>query len=136
MEQELVIFEDDKFSNFHPLTLSRPIYELRCGAQTLREKIARNFPEYNVSLFCRDYLAPLVSIETGLSANSLSGKTARKTIFINGRLRLGEKLTEALLSSTTNQVYRQGETVAAAVINGPLATLDPKSINLPINGLI
>lgn len=139
MDQELVIFEDDKFSNFYPLTLSRPVYELRCGAFTLREKIASAFSEYNLSLMCRDYLAPVTTLETGCPINPLPDQTEGRTIFVNGRLRLGKKLTTTLLNSTTNQVYRQGPTVVAAVIIGPISKIDPKTFNLPtemtLNGI-
>ncbi len=132
MDQEILIFEDDKFANFFPLTLSRPVYELRCGAMTIRDKIAQSFSGYNVSLFCRDYLAPIVAFETGCSVNSLPKHQNGRTIFINGRLRLGKKLTEALLGATTNQVYRQGTTVAAAVIIGQLTPIDAQTFNLPV----
>lgn len=136
MKQELVIFEDDKFSNFYPLTLSRPVYELRCGALTLREKIAQNFPKYKISLFCRDQLAPLVALETDCEVNALSQNETKRTILINGRLRLGKKLTEALLNSTTNQVYRQGKTVAAMVIHGPFTLVVPEIHGLPIEATL
>ncbi|MHC4713946.1 MAG: putative sugar nucleotidyl transferase [Planctomycetota bacterium] len=33
------LFEDTHFENFYPLTLSRPVWELRCGMASLREKL-------------------------------------------------------------------------------------------------
>lgn len=35
---QVCFFEDEALSRFHPLTLTRPVDELRCGALTLREK--------------------------------------------------------------------------------------------------
>lgn len=37
----LSFFEDDMLTRFHPLTLTRPVDELRCGAFTIREKWLR-----------------------------------------------------------------------------------------------
>lgn len=57
MTPNLCLFEDERFAQFHPLTLTRPVFELRCGMVSLREKIARQFPHAQHYLFCRDYLA-------------------------------------------------------------------------------
>jgi len=38
MNKECCFFEDDFLENFHPLTLTRPIYDLRVGILTLGEK--------------------------------------------------------------------------------------------------
>lgn len=56
----ICIFEDDQADRLFPLTYMRPVFDLRCGAVTLRERIARFFPESAIYLKCRDYLAPLV----------------------------------------------------------------------------
>ncbi len=56
----ICIFEDDQFDRLYPLTYMRPVFDLRCGAVTLRERIVRYFPESAIYLKCRDYLAPLV----------------------------------------------------------------------------
>ncbi len=36
----LLVFEDRSWQNFVPLTYTRPVFDLRCGAFTLRERIA------------------------------------------------------------------------------------------------
>ena len=54
----VAVFEDQTFENFYPLTLTRPIFDLKCGQTTLREKITRKFKNEKFSLFMRDYLAP------------------------------------------------------------------------------
>ena len=53
---QICIFEDDKIEQFNPLTFSRPVYDLVCGINTLREKIERYFPGKRTSLHCRKYL--------------------------------------------------------------------------------
>ena len=44
-------------SNFHPLTLCRPTWELRCGMTTLGEKLAAAAGTGQVACFVPDYLA-------------------------------------------------------------------------------
>jgi len=41
MAQSIAFFEDNSLNNFHPLTLTRPIYDLRLGILTLSEKWIR-----------------------------------------------------------------------------------------------
>ncbi len=56
----LAVFEDNRFENFYPLSLTRPVFELRCGGAALYEKIARGFPGVKLCFFTRDYLAETV----------------------------------------------------------------------------
>jgi UDP-N-acetylglucosamine diphosphorylase/glucosamine-1-phosphate N-acetyltransferase len=39
MSRPLIVFEDDKVTRLYPLTLTRPVSDLRCGAVMLKEKI-------------------------------------------------------------------------------------------------
>lgn len=116
MAQKLVIFEDSAFADFYPLTLSRPVFELRCGAWTLWERIARSFPEYTVAFACRTELAALQALKTGLEVNRISYMPGDRLVFVNGRLRLGDKLTGELKTITGNRIYSQGKTTAAVVV--------------------
>ncbi|HNC47877.1 MAG TPA: putative sugar nucleotidyl transferase, partial [bacterium] len=54
---QICIYEDDHYVNLYPLTLTRPVFELRCGASTLAERIARYFPEAEIFYQCRPLLA-------------------------------------------------------------------------------
>lgn len=54
----LIIFEDEKCENFYPLTLLRPVFELKCGHTTLLSKILRAFEKMETGFFIRDHLAP------------------------------------------------------------------------------
>ncbi len=57
---QIVIFEDEKYINFEPLIYYRPVYELVCGASTLREKIERAYPNLKIVLHCRKYLEEML----------------------------------------------------------------------------
>ena len=54
---KLVFFEDHTAANFHPLSLSRPVYTLKSGWRTLAQKVRDQVRHDAVAYFCRDYLA-------------------------------------------------------------------------------
>lgn len=93
MSYVLCIFEDKKVENFYPLTLTRPVYDLRCGISTLWEKTLRAISKdgavgkENIHLFCRCYLAPITTQRMGvLRVNQLKELKKNSVLFINGRL--------------------------------------------------
>lgn len=82
----ICIFEDEVYENLYPLSLTRPIFELKCGQITLRERILRNFPGVDVSYFLRDYLAPVFSQDKKeASINDTDALKREDILFINGR---------------------------------------------------
>ncbi len=113
MSVNLCIFEDEYSARLHPLTLTRPAFDLRCGISLLREKIAHRFPESRVHLFCREYLAEVVREATpGVTVNQLPSEPC---LFINSRFILGEKLPAP---GSQKMVWKKDGEVAAAWISG------------------
>jgi len=53
MHLKICIFEDQKYDNFYPMTMTRPVFELRCGKTTLMEKIKRELPVAETVYFLR-----------------------------------------------------------------------------------
>ena len=83
-EKSVVIFEDSAASNFNPLTLTRPVFQLICGMTTLWENIVdRFYPGAEVRLICRDYLKATFQQKVGPKVNDLSG--LESALFVNGR---------------------------------------------------
>lgn len=60
MMTNIGLFEDDRYTQFYPLTLTRPVFDLRCGMTLLHEKITRQFEHASLHLFCRGDLADVV----------------------------------------------------------------------------
>lgn len=120
MANRLIIFEDEKYTDFYPLTLSRPVFGLLCGAAQLWEKIAGRFPDYEPVLSCRRELASLLGAETGRKVNLIDYQKGDRLIFVNGRLRLGDKLTQELKGVEDNRIYHQGGITVAVVVSEPL----------------
>jgi len=54
---KLIIFEDAHVDRLYPMTLTRPVGELRCGTISLSERIARSVGMPVNGYFVRDYLA-------------------------------------------------------------------------------
>jgi len=114
---QICIFEDINYSNFEPLVYSRPVYDLLCGANTLKQKILKSYGEVKVSLHCRPYLE-----ETVLRNNPscLVNKIEdTECLFINGRVINSNNISELLpLSSSEDKVFVNEDTVVAAYLSG------------------
>ncbi len=83
----ICIFEDNHFSQLYPMTLTRPVFDLRCGIFLLKEKILRCFSEYSVHLLCRGYLEEVFQeSHPNSKINELSSESSEFCLFINGRV--------------------------------------------------
>jgi len=124
----ICIFEDDKYSNFYPLTLSRPVYELVCGVRSIKEKILTEFEEADISLHCRKYLEEVTRLDNpDFEINSITGD---ECLFINGRIVLSSDVKKLLANiSDEDIVYKNGDTVILAKLSGE--NLTKIKANLP-----
>ncbi|MEK6552814.1 MAG: putative sugar nucleotidyl transferase, partial [Bacteroidota bacterium] len=115
MIKNICIVEDEKYENLLPLVYMRPVYDLRCGILTLREKIENSFPSAKIFLHCRKYLEEKVKeINKNLLVNNLSGLDS--CLFINGRTILNSKIIEQI-SKKEDALYFSGETFVAAKLS-------------------
>ncbi len=113
MMTSICLFEDEKSEYFHPLTLTRPVYELRCGCDTILEKICRLFPDHGLSLFCADYLADKMSSRyPQAKINTLAGEWI---LFINGRLIPDDRLVRLISQIHEPLLIESGGETAAVV---------------------
>lgn len=114
---QICIFEDINYSNFEPMVFSRPVYDLLCGIDTLKEKIIRSYGDVKVSLHCRPYLTEIVQHQ---NPNCLVNKIEdTECLFINGRIIAPENLSELLpLRTAEDKVFVNEETVIAAYLSG------------------
>jgi UDP-N-acetylglucosamine diphosphorylase/glucosamine-1-phosphate N-acetyltransferase len=114
---QICIFEDINYSNFEPMVFSRPVYDLLCGIDSLKEKIIRSYDEVKVSLHCRPYLAEIVQHHNpDYLVNRIEDK---ECLFINGRIIAPDNLSELLpLLPVEDKVFVNEETVIAAYLSG------------------
>ncbi|HSD64231.1 MAG TPA: putative sugar nucleotidyl transferase [Ignavibacteriaceae bacterium] len=130
----ICIFEDKLSDNFYPLSLSRPVFDLLYGMNTLREKILNYFPNAKFSLFCRDYLKESVKQNhPGIEVNELKDDNY---LFINGRVLMDEIFYESLTKNTSEKVYKKNDNLIAAKVTSStinkIRENNPDSIELSI----
>jgi UDP-N-acetylglucosamine diphosphorylase/glucosamine-1-phosphate N-acetyltransferase len=109
----ICIFEDEHTAGLLPLAFLRPVYDLRCGMSTLREKVLRRLPKAAVSLHCRPYLAPVLQERHPLVL--VNAIRADRCIFVNGRLIADAKLWKSLKTKEDLVLTSNGHVVGARV---------------------
>jgi UDP-N-acetylglucosamine diphosphorylase/glucosamine-1-phosphate N-acetyltransferase len=82
---QVAIFEDDALETFSPLTHTRPVFDLRCGARSFRARIMDLFRAPDALLFVRDYLTDYVESKEKRHVNRPE-EIAGAVLFINGLL--------------------------------------------------
>ncbi|TET17818.1 MAG: hypothetical protein E3J78_07175, partial [Candidatus Cloacimonadota bacterium] len=112
----ICIFEDDKYPNLFPLALSRPVFELRTGTQTIREKISRYFPNDSIFLMARDYLIDILKESIENVSFSIPSEPA---VFINGRIIPDESLMHSISQLNKGELlFTDSTLIAARVLDG------------------
>jgi UDP-N-acetylglucosamine diphosphorylase/glucosamine-1-phosphate N-acetyltransferase len=114
------VFEDKKFSNFFPLSLSQPVFELRLGFHCLRTRLEQEAGAEGRGALCREYLAPALRLrDPGLAVNEIPPGSV---LFVNGRLLCyGNELRELLDKLAEGSMAVKGGYVVAARLSGKAA---------------
>lgn len=126
MPGHLCIFEDDLFANFYPLTYLRPVYALRCGLFTLRERLEWALADAHgagdaVSVICRTNLNPSQR-EAGLHPLASAFSVDAPTLFVNGAVIDAYALAAQLAEMPeVNTLFATGGRVIAARLDAELA---------------
>ena len=119
----ICLFEDQFSRNFFPLTYFRPVYDLRCGILTLREKILHYLSASSVSLYVRQYLASVVKEENpAAEINQISSDrrspAAKVCLLINGRCIMNRKLAGVLRKATSDVLFTTGGDIIGVRLSG------------------
>jgi UDP-N-acetylglucosamine diphosphorylase/glucosamine-1-phosphate N-acetyltransferase len=118
----LCIFEDDRFPNFFPLTLNKPVFNLLVGTQTLMERIRSDIDLGPLSLICRPYLAATLT-ETRESGENeakpyVNEACGEQTFFVNGRLlTFADELTRLAGELNQNEILSKNGVPVAAMLD-------------------
>lgn len=120
MNSTICIFEDPQYTKLLPLAYTRPVYDLRCGIMTLREKVARAYPTAVSALLCRPYLAEIVKQQNpGVAVEELHAASA---LLINGRVLADEQFARKIPLEGEEAIYLSGDTVVAVRIRSTTRT--------------
>jgi UDP-N-acetylglucosamine diphosphorylase/glucosamine-1-phosphate N-acetyltransferase len=79
------LFEDETFENFLPLTYTKPVFELKSGIFTFRERIQKVLRDYRLILSTRDYLVSTLKQRVSTPINNPDA-IDDDLILINGTL--------------------------------------------------
>jgi hypothetical protein len=139
----LLIFEDEGWRNLVPLTHIRPTFEIRCGAFTLRERIAAMLhaassraeaPTLSTTTTTPELPGAVPSVVHGLCRPYLMGcygppdgimallRESEPLFLINGRALDIDWLPD-LLASPMGTVFATGDTLLAAHLSPALASV-------------
>jgi len=109
MKPVIMIYEDTGFKNLLPLTYLRPVYDLRCGILTLKQKFEFFFPDSKIIFHCRPYLEN--SIKEKYKKSLVNDFKGNSILFVNGRLLINKEvahkirnLKEGIILSSDNQI--------------------------------
>jgi len=108
----ILIYEDTTWRNFAPLTDTRPVWDLRCGAFSLAECLAHQFPSASITYSTREAVA-------GVSAAAIAGAVVNRPVkelpqlFINGCAILTPDCVRQLQSGSESAIYTSGDSLVA-----------------------
>lgn len=110
---QLCFFEDNKVDNFHPLTLTRPVDDLRIGLFTIAEKWSRAINTSKSNRILRS------EFEGVFSRGKIDPSEA--CIWINSRYLPTDDLLKSLTDLRKGQCLKYGNTVIAARVDGSVS---------------
>ncbi len=114
MAIKICFYEDDKYSQFYPLTHLRPVYGMRAGILPLFRRAERYFDQPDICLAARKMIAGCASAEyRDLPVNIVKREEGQTVMLLNGRLRDYGNLTDKMASVRliTRLTTALGETV-------------------------
>lgn len=116
MGQNLCICESSRYLDLNPLCYFRPVYDIRCGLLTLREKLLLRYPRSRPALACRHELAPVLS-ETDCPY-PINDFTSDSCLMLDGSIVANAEIGESIpLHADSNRAYAlpSGEIIGAHI---------------------
>ncbi|MDI6804670.1 MAG: putative sugar nucleotidyl transferase [Bacteroidota bacterium] len=112
---KIYIFEDEGYQNFLPLTYFRPVYDLRCGALSLKEKIEKYLKNKVTGLHTRNELSGVT--KESYPKKDINNFPTDYSLFINGRI-IADKnfFKEIKFEKSIDQLFISGDTIVAAYL--------------------
>ena len=120
IELHLLIFEDDLTLNFHPMTLTRPAFDLMLGTKTLLDAILDEMKPDDHSLLVSEYLSSITE-KRHPNSDVNPQKVEGDVVFINSLLRLDTQELKKLLTKDSHFVAFSNNNLAIAKVSSKLA---------------
>ncbi|HLB73664.1 MAG TPA: putative sugar nucleotidyl transferase [Sedimentisphaerales bacterium] len=113
---------------FYPLSLSRPLWELRCGFGSLREKLIGKIGAQDVVYFVPDYMADAYRADVSGAVNDSSALSGDNLLILDGRLK-AETFDVPCDGPSEVGVETGGGVVYARITRNDVARLDCRDID-------
>jgi len=127
----LILFDvlGEKRGNFHPLALSRPIWELRCGISSLAEKLIAKVGATDLAYFVPAYMAEVyrAKAERKAPVNDSTTLEGQDLLLLNGRLKAAE-LSISPTGASEVGLAADGEYLYVRIAKNDLGKLKKDSI--------
>jgi UDP-N-acetylglucosamine diphosphorylase / glucose-1-phosphate thymidylyltransferase / UDP-N-acetylgalactosamine diphosphorylase / glucosamine-1-phosphate N-acetyltransferase / galactosamine-1-phosphate N-acetyltransferase len=117
-----ILFEDGTHDNFYPIAQTRPLWDLRCGAFTMAERIRAVVSDGNISYRVRPHFAEVCRERN----ESLFGSPADEAL-----LAVNALLVTHSLSLPENTVVAAGTRVAAAHLSASYVKAHAQELSSP-----
>ncbi len=121
-----VIFDDEKWSNFFPITFSRSTGDLRVGILKLRQRISSYFNISETNIIVSSHLESIYKERH--KDWKVNETKAEETIFINSRIKIDANSKKAILNLKNDEYLTKNSTILAARIT-------PKNQNISSDNL-
>jgi len=118
----LVDRSDNHRSQFYPVALSRPIWELRCGITSLGEKLQAKAGTSEVAYFLPDYMAEPYRERTRRPVNDASVLTGADMLILDARIK-ADSLDIPAGNRSEVGLDEQGEVLYARIVKNDLTKL-------------
>jgi UDP-N-acetylglucosamine diphosphorylase/glucosamine-1-phosphate N-acetyltransferase len=118
-KDHIIVFEDEHFTGFHPLSLSRPAFNILVGAKTNLERIKHHFADFEITTYCRPHLSKVFNSLEDEKIKAFFEDSTDKIVLINGRVVIRESDFDFIheLKNIDNCVsYLRDGTLLAAVL--------------------
>lgn len=125
----LILFDgpDDVRAKFYPLSLCRPVWELRCGITSQGEKLIAKTGAKDVACFVPAYMAAAYKPRTTFKVNDLAALAGDDLFVVHGSVKAG---TLSAAATGPSEVGLIGDVIAyVRVSKGDLGKLDTSSFD-------
>ncbi len=124
---KILVYEDSGYKNLYPLNLLRATYDIRCGANTILQRIESIInSKFEISLHCRKALAPYLK---EVHKNKVNNISKDDHLLISGRVIFDEESLKYLMSKKEKNSYYtfNDEIIAAYIAKDKIHTIKEKN---------
>lgn len=109
--RKIYVYENHEVLNLEPIVLTRPAFDLRCGAFTFLERIQKSFPDAEIELIVRNELQPVTEeLYPELTVNPAQ---VEEGLWILGNVLWLKEDLEKISKKDYRFYYNEGELTAA-----------------------